>query len=477
MTPWGLVGHGRAAAPHLGSRQTGDVQIPETHYAKTEDGLHLAYQSFGQGPSVVFIPPLVSNVEIAWELEIYRQALEYIARSIRIVQFDKRGIGGSDRFDEIPTLEQRIGDIAAVMDAAELESATVLGASEGGLMAQLFTARHPERVDRLVTVNSVLGRSQYSEAGAFWREGDPAPGSFEAKRRQFDQLMVTWGTDGKYFVEMFNPSRSGNEGYEQGAARFQRQCGSPADMRRQTESLFGIEGVDHDEIRCPTLVQVATGDRVIPSFASRWLASRIDGATLHEVDSADHAVWTGDQWRVFADRMLEFVLGSSVTVTTTRRFATILFTDLVDSTARTASAGDKEWHEIRASHDRVARKVVEGAGGTVVKSTGDGVLATFDVPSAALSAAVALRGELVGLGLPIRAGIHAGEVEVLDDGDVSGVAVNLASRIEGAADDGEILVSSTVRDLSMGSGWTFTERGDFALKGFDGAWRLYALAS
>ena len=443
------------------------MDVPETRYARSGD-LNIAYQTFGEGPDVIIIPPLVSNVELSWESEMFRRAFEFIGRQVRVTQFDKRGTGGSDAFKGHPTLEDRIRDVVAVMDAAGIERAHLDGVSEGGLMGQLFACRHAERVERLVLMNSVPGAQiglELADAGSW---------DIDALYDRFMRLVESWGHDPTVFTEMMMPSQSGNAAVSRWISRFQRLSASPHGIRRQINSVFGLEGVDLGQIAKPTLVIHCVGDRVIPVEVGRVLAERIPGAVLTEIDADDHFIWAAPNWRAITEEWLSFVL-PSLQPTRTRRFAAILFTDLVGSTTLSSSMGDDQWTATLAGHDRVCETVVAREGGRLVKSTGDGILATFDTASAAVRAAVALRFELAGIGLQVRAGVHAGEIDVHDDGDISGLAVNIAARVEAAGGAGDVLVTSTVREMLLGSELRLVERGEHELKGIDGSWRLHAV--
>jgi class 3 adenylate cyclase/esterase/lipase len=449
------------------------MEVPDIQFTKSGD-VNIAYQRYGTGPDVVIIPPLVSNVEIMWENELWRRVLEFQGQHIRTLHFDKRGIGMSDRFEQHPTLAQRIGDINAVMDAEGIERASLMGLSEGGLMAQLFAAMHPERVDRLVLMNSAPGASALSQLDQYSDTPIPQPKEWLAK---FMQLVETWGRDPAFFVEWFTPSQRENLSFLRWNARYQRQTASPADLRRQIESVITLDAVAHlSSIKAPTRVIHVAGDRVIPVAAGRFLAAKIPGADYVEIEGEDHFCWIMPHWRKVVDRWLEFVIGTTPSARGERKFATVLFTDIVGSTERAREVGDEAWQLILESHDRIAWKTIEGHRGSVVKSTGDGLLVTFGSPSDAVACAVVLRRELASIGVAIRGGLHAGEVAVRDDGDVSGLAVNLAARVAQAAQDSSIYVSSTVHDLLLGGGQRFADRGEHALKGIDGSWRLYQLS-
>lgn len=442
------------------------MEVPDTRYAKS-GGVNLAYQIFGSGPPVVIIPPLISNIELVWEQELYRRVLDYVGRHVTAIQFDKRGIGISDRFDEIPTLEQRIGDITAVMDAVGVERASLLGLSEGGLMAQLFASSHPNRVDKLVLTNSIVGNH------GIWLYPKE---TLRTLANKFAHLTETWGRDPQYFVDWFVPSQSTNPSFVSWMGRLQRQSASPADFERQFRSVAALEAPkDLSMIAAPTLINHVLGDRVAPVEGSRALAAAIPGARLVEVAGDDHFPWMLPSWRADIDRALEFITGEVPRSKTVRRMATVLFTDLVDSTASSASVGDAVWHSTLDSHNRISAQLVNQNGGRIVKSTGDGLLAVFDDPSSAIDATCSMSKELAGIGLTIRAGIHSGQIEVHDDDDISGLAVNLAARIEHVAASGSVFTSSTVRELLLGSDYAFVDRGDFELKGIEGSWHLYSV--
>jgi class 3 adenylate cyclase/pimeloyl-ACP methyl ester carboxylesterase len=465
---------GSSGAPQEAILHNGSVDVPETRYAKTGDGLKLAYQVFGSGPNLIAIPPLLSNVELSWDHEVYRRVYEHWGRHVRFAQFDKRGIGGSDRFEAIPTLEQRIGDIVTVMDATGMERASLLGLSEGGLMAQLFAVRYPERVDRIVLANSAAASSHWEAVGLCVLPGEEIK-TIEQVFESFQSLVDSWGDDPQYMVDWMMPSQSTNAPFVRWIGRMQRQSATPADVARQVEAVLHLGGVDPADISAPTLVVQVHGDRVIQVSTGRFLADRIPGAELLEVPGSDHFLWAMSNWREFSDHALEFVLGSPVSSGSERRFATVLFTDLVNSTRDSSAAGDRAWSNILDSHDRICRDAIESHQGRMIKSTGDGLLATFDAPSHAVRTAAQLVQELGAIGLTIRAGIHAGEVNFRDDGDLSGTTVNLAARVEERAQPGSVFVSSTVRELLLGGEQVFTECGDFELKGLPGTWSLYRL--
>jgi class 3 adenylate cyclase/pimeloyl-ACP methyl ester carboxylesterase len=448
------------------------VEVPDVCFADAE-GVSIAWQQFGSGPDVLAVPGLISNIELFWEHEYYRRFFEYIARHVRITVFDKRGIGLSDKFHEAPTLEQRTADILAVMDAAGLDRPTVLGGSEGGLMAQLFAAQHPERVDRLVLINTHPGRAGMVAAH---RDPDGSLVRLKLLADLFERMIATWGSDPQFCVDSFCPSNSANAGFVRWYGRMERQSASRADIRRQIDSMVYLDASPSlAQITAPTLVIHATGDPLMPVAGGRYVAERIPDAQFVEIPGVDHFVEPTPGWQEFTDVWLEFVTGSRPLRQTERRVVTVIFTDIVASTSRSAAAGDGTWRRLLDSHDRIAWDAVDRHHGTIVKSTGDGLLARFDAPSDALDFCRDFRRAVAELGIEIRCGLHTGEVELRENGDLAGTAVNLAARVEQAADDGAILVSSTVRDLVLGGQARFSDRGEHRLKGFDQPWHLFAL--
>lgn len=451
--------------------------VPETHYARAGD-LRIAYQQWGEGPPLVFIPALISNIEISWEHELYRRNFEHFGRHMTCVQFDKRGIGLSDRFDGVPTMEQRNEDIFAVMDAVGWEHAHFLGVSEGAAMAQLFAADYPERVESLAMINTFASPQYRDRYPEFVRDGDaPVLGVDEIVDR-FMRIAAVWSEDPRPMVEWEMPSAAENESFIRWVGRLQRMSCSPKDFIKQLESVVVLDAGDAPErITTRTLVMHVTGDRVLPVAGGRLLAELIPDAEYVEVPGDDHFAWIMPTWRELDDILIEFATGSAVTRASTRKFATVLFTDIVGSTRQSAERGDAAWRAVLDSHDRIARGLIDEHGGHVVKSTGDGLLVTFDTPSQGIACGVSLRDALAGIGIEIRAGVHAGEIELHDDGDVSGIAVNLAARVEQRAADGEIWASSTVRDMMLGGNTAFSDAGEHELKGIDGSWRLFSIAA
>jgi class 3 adenylate cyclase len=417
-------------------------------------------------------------MEVVWEHEYFVRIHEMLGRYVTVAGFDKRGMGLSDRPESPPTLEERMGDIVAVMDDLGWDKASLLGVSEGGVMSQLFAATYPERVERLVLHNTIAPRRYWARIPSLIADGDRPLESEEQVRERFNRLVDGWPENSQELVDWMMPDQRDNESFVRWVGRCQRLSASPRDFRRQVESIFGVDADDAPErITCPTLVQHVRGDRVLPVVFGRVLAEVIPNAQYNEIAGDDHFSWALPNWRDIGDPLIEFVSGTSVTRVATRRFATVLFTDIVDSTRQAAMLGDAAWRAVLHEHDRLARKLVDHHGGRVVKSTGDGLLVVFDTPSQGVECGAALCSELGSIGVQVRAGAHTGEIEVHDDGDVSGFAVNLAARVEHEAADGELWVSSTVRDMMLGGSTTFDDHGEHHLKGIDGAWRLFAVTT
>jgi class 3 adenylate cyclase len=307
-------------------------------------------------------------------------------------------------------------------------------------------------------------------------EPDDPPIDFGYVVEQFRELVRTWGVDAGFMTEWMMPSQRDNVAFVRWTARWQRQTASPADIQRQIDSVLNLDAMDClADIEAPTMVMHVKGDRVVNVASGRLLADRIADATYVEIPGEDHFLWVMPNWRHIVETVVEFVLGRPFPTTTHRRFAAVLFTDLVDSTVQSAATGDVAWRATLESHDRICNEAVTQHAGRIVKGTGDGVLALFDSPSQAVSAAADIVTKLGSISLGVRAGVHAGELEMRDDGDITGTAVNICARVEQAAGLGEIYVSSAVRDMLLGGDHRFVERGDHQLKGVDGTWKLYAL--
>ena len=436
-----------------------------THYARSEDGVSIAYQVHGEGPiDLVFVPGFVSHVELVWEEPTIARFLRRLASFSRLVFFDKRGQGLSDRLGRPPTLEESMDDLRAVMDAAGCERAAILGISEGGPMSMLFAATHPGRVASLVLY------------GTFARmvKAPDFPQGVRGERLDAWGRMVREQWGGAVGVELWAPSDEGNPEFERWWSRLLRQGTSPAgaielmNLYREIDVRGALPAID-----VPTLILHRRDDRLVPARQARYLAEQIGNARYVELDGIDHLPMAGDQ-EALLDEVEEFLVGSRRAHEAERALATILFTDIVGSTETAARLGDSRWRDLLERHDAAVRRELTVHRGHEVKTMGDGFLATFDGPARAIRCACAIRDELRQTGIGLRAGIHTGEVDLIGT-DVSGMAVNIGARVGALGGAGDVLVSSTVRELVVGSGIEFDDRGTHQLKGAPGEWRLFAV--
>ena len=448
-------------------RHTATVMRPPTRYAKVGDD-HVAYQVMGVGPlDVVLIPAWFSNVEAIWDLEPAARFLERLASFSRLVIFDRRGTGLSDPVlpSGQPFFEQSSDDLFAVLDAAGVEDAAIVGCDGGGPVAMLAASTHPQRVSALVLVNTFarLGRAPDYPAGVPTRLLDTWLAAATSQ----------WEGDPAFGLNA--PSAAGNEELAAQFTRFLRLAASPGVGYTTRRVLHAIDVRDVlPSIQAPTTVIHRRADRMVRSQHGRYLAEHIPGARLVEVAGDDHLFYMGDSDAILAE-IEEFLTGARH-VDASRALATVLFTDIVDSTHLTAAIGDRRWRDLLDEHDRTITRLVARFQGGLIKGTGDGVLATFDGPGRAVRCAMAIRDAVNRLGLDVRAGLHTGEVEQRD-GDITGMAVVIARRVCDAAAAGDIIVSRTVTDLVVGSGLAFADRGPQALKGVPGDWHLFAVVA
>jgi class 3 adenylate cyclase len=436
----------------------------ETHYAKAADGVHIAYQVVGDGPiDLVFVPGFISHVEFSWEHPAVAHCFERLASFSRLIIFDKRGTGMSDRSGALPDLDQRMQDVVAVMDEVDVEHAAVMGVSEGGPMAILFAATYPRRADALVL---------YGTYARFLSAPDYPFGIEREGLTRFSTYVAEhWGTG--VALRAWAPSAQDDPVERDAWGRLQRLSASPGAALTLLTSYADIDvRAALPLVSAPTLVLHRRGDRMISIEAARDIAAHVPGARLVEYDGEDHLLWTGDT-DVVLDDVEEFLTGVRPVPEPDRVLATVLFTDIVESTARVAELGDRRWREVLDRHDAIATRHVERAGGRVVKTTGDGLLATFDGPARAIRCAAAIRDGACALDIETRCGLHIGEVERRGE-DVAGIAVHAAQRVCNTAGPGEVLVSRTLVDLVAGSGIEFEERGVHTLKGVPGEWPLFA---
>jgi len=441
---------------------------PETRYAKSGD-LNIAYQVVGEGPlDLVYVPGWVSNVEAMWEMPTMARFLERLTAFSRLILFDKRGTGLSDRVPNtaLPTLEQRMDDVRAVLDAVGSERTALFGHSEGGGMCMLFAATYPDRTTALVTLSVFAKRIR--------SEDYPWAPTAEERETGARDVEAGWGRLSPEDVEFYAPSRVGDQAFVEHLAGYLRRSASPgaAAALLRMNSQIDVRDV-LPTIRVPTLCLHRVGDRDVRIEEGRYIASRIPGAKLVELPGADHWLSAGDTERL-ADEIEEFLTGVRPLPEPDRVLSTVLFTDLVGSTAKAAELGDRRWRDLLGEHERVVRDELARFRGREVDTAGDGFLATFDGPARAVRCARSIREPLRGLGLEVRAGVHTGECE-LDADKVRGIAVHTGARVASLAGPGEVLVTSTVKDLTAGSGLEFEDRGVHELKGVPGEWKLYAV--
>jgi pimeloyl-ACP methyl ester carboxylesterase len=432
---------------------------PETHYAKSGD-VHIAYQVFGEGPlNLVFVPPFVSNLEVYWEERDWARWLNRMGSYARVAMFDKRGTGLSDRVSDIPGLDQRMDDLRAVMDAVGMEQAAIFAMSEGGPLSAMFAATYPQRCRALVICG---GFARF----ASWFPTDEAVAQFLA------YIEHAWGSGGS--VPFFAPSLANRPGGQQWWARFERQGASPGAGTNlvRMNSQIDISGI-LPTIRVPTLIIHRTEDVTINVEGGRYLAEHIPGARYIELPGKDHPPWIGDNGDEIADAIQEFLTGSRAAVEVDRVLATVLFTDIVGSTEKAAALGDRRWRNLLDDHHLTIRRNLSRFRGNEVKTTGDGILATFDGPARGVRCACTIAEEIRPLGIDVRAGLHTGECEIMGR-DVGGIAVHIGARVASLAGAGQVLVSRTVKDLVAGSGLRFADRGNQTLKGVPGEWQIYA---
>jgi pimeloyl-ACP methyl ester carboxylesterase len=440
------------------------VSAPETHYAKSGD-LNIAYQVVGEGPfDLVYVPGWISNVELMWEEPAHAHVLGRLASFSRLILFDKRGTGLSDPvpLDRLPTLEERMDDVRAVMDAVGSERAAVFGFSEGGVMSILFAATHPERTLALAVYGTFAKR--------IWSPDYPWAPTPEARQREFEELERNWAT--RMDLDQLAPSES--EAFKERLAAYFRRSASPgaavALLRMNTQhDIRHVLGA----IRVPTLVIHRTHDRDVKVEEGRWIAAHIPAAKYVELPGDSHTLWGGDTDEI-VDEVEEFFTGARPSRDLDRVLATVLFTDIVGSTRMASEVGDSRWRDLLRRHDDSVRRELDRFRGREVDNAGDGFLATFDGPARAVRCAVSAHAAVRELGIELRAGVHTGECE-LDGEKVRGIAVHTGARVAALAGPGEVLVSSTVKDLVAGSGLEFEDRGRHELKGVPGEWTLYAV--
>jgi class 3 adenylate cyclase len=436
-----------------------DFPLPTTHYALSGE-VNVAYQVMGEGPiDIIGVPGVVSHIEFQHELPGYTAFLRRMSTFARVITFDKRGQGLSDRITGAPSLEQRMDDVRAVMDAVGSRRAAILGFSEGSAMSALFAATYPELVSHLVLF------------GGFARAADLGPP--EGRDDRIAYLAKMWGS-GVMIRTVVSADAANPEAVSQ-FGKLERLSASPGALKAimHLNAQIDVRSI-LPSVRVPTLVLHRRTDKQVRVELGRQLAAAIPGARYIEYPEGDHGFWTGDTTPLLGD-IEEFITGQrdGAADELERVLATVLFTDIVDSTRSAAALGDQKWRRLLDSHDQLAKQMVDRHRGTLVKTTGDGILATFDGPGRAVRCALAFGTAAGQMGLPLRAGLHTGEIEMRGQ-DIGGIAVHAAARVMAQSQPSEVLVSRVVTDLVAGAGLRFSERGSHELKGLPGRWDLFA---
>jgi class 3 adenylate cyclase len=442
------------------------VATPTTRYVRSGDA-NIAYQVVGDGPfDLIWVPGWISNVEVSWEVPEYERFLTRLASFSRLILFDKRGTGLSDgvSVEHLPGLEQRMDDVRAVLDAAGSTNAAVFGASEGGNLSMLFAATYPERVRALVLAAVYAKR--------LWSPDYPWAPTPEERARHGVEVEQNWSGD--MDLAQIAPGALGDPALLRRITTFFRRSASPgaaAALLRMNTAIDTRSVLP--TISVPTLLLCRAGDRDVSVEEERWIAGQIPRSTFVELPGDDHLPWLGDT-DALLDEVEVFLTGERRRPDPQRWLATVLFTDIVDSTATAAALGDRHWHDLLERHHALVRRELDRFGGKEIDTAGDGFFATFDGPARAVRCASAIEEAVGELGLEVRAGVHTGEVEMVD-GKVGGIAVHIGARVAHEAGAGEVLVSSTVKDLVVGSGLRFREHGRTTLKGVPGDWQLYVV--
>lgn len=443
------------------------ITMPPTQYARSGD-VSIAYQVVGDGPiDVVLVSGYVTHVEMIWDFPAAVRMIERLSSFARLIMFDKRGTGMSDPVEGAPILEERIDDVRAVMEAAGSQRAVLLGASEGVPMCLLFAATHPELVSALVLYGG-MARSTWAPDYPW---ASPADALLESS-----MAMAPYLLEGAV-LEVMAPSIADDPQARQAFARFQRYATSPSMLQQNFLMFLDIDvRAILPSVEVPALVLHRRGDMAVNRRAAEWMAGQIAGAKYVELPGSDHLMYAGDTDRLL-DEIEEFLTGGRRAVEIDRVLATVMFTDIVDSTQRASAMGDRAWRDLLDAQNDVLRHELTRFRGHEIKTLGDGMLATFDGPARAIRCALAMTEAVRPLGIEVRVGLHTGEVELVGDDDVAGIAVHIAARVGAKAGAGEVLVSGTVKDLVAGSGIVFADRGEHELKGIPDVWRLFAAES
>ena len=444
------------------------AEMPSTHYVKSDD-VYIAYQVLGEGSfDLMFVPGFVSNVEAIWQSPNRSAFFRRLASFCRVILFDKRGTGMSDRGSQIFTLEQRMHDVQTILNEVGSERAALFGISEGGPMSLLYAATYPGRTSALVLYGCYAKRDWSPDYRFGWKG--------EQWKRVLDNIEHHWGTSQGISVTMWAPSVASDPRAAEGLASYFRASASPGaaaaimKMNREIDVRHILPAT-----RVPTLILHRTGDRVIDVEHARYMAQNIPGAKLVELPGEDHVAFLGDQDSIL-DEIEQFLTGRRHVHEPERVLATVLFADIVGSTARAAALGDRSWRELLETFYARAREVIHQYRGREINTSGDGFLATFDGPARAVRCASAIRDTVRSINLEVRCGLHTGECELIGN-DIAGIAVHTGARVAALAAPGEVLVSQTVRDLVAGSGLVLEEYGTYTLKGVPNEWRLFRAAN
>jgi class 3 adenylate cyclase len=440
------------------------AEIPSTHYVKSDD-VHIAYQVLGQGSfDLLFVPGFVSNIEAIWQSPEQSAFFRRLASFSRLILFDKRGTGMSDRGSQMFALEQRMHDVQAILDEVGSRRTALFGISEGGPMSLLFTATYPDRTSALVLYGSYARRSWAPDYSFGWKD--------ERLQQVLDDIEHNWGTAQSKNMAMRAPSIGGDRNTAERIAAYYRAAASPgaaAAIMRMTSEIDVRHVLPATHV--PTLILHRTAERVFDTEHARYLARYIPGAKLVELPGEDHSPWMGDRDAIL-DEVEQFLTGSRHVQEPERVLATVLFVDIVGSTERATALGDGPWRKLLEAFYANVREVLQQYRGREINITGDGFLSAFDGPARAIRCAGAIREKLRSLNLEVRCGLHTGECERVGS-DLAGIAVHIGARVAALAASGEVLVSQTVRDLVAGSGLAFEDRGTHALKGVPNEWRLF----
>ena len=444
------------------------MKAPQTKYAKSGD-LNIAYQVVGEGPfDLVYVPGFVSNIELMWEQPRLARVLRDLSSFSRLILFDKRGTGLSDRvaLSELPTIETRMDDLRAVMDAVGSNRAALFGHSEGGCMCIVFAATYPERTRAVVTYGAFAKRLRSDDY--------PWAPTFEDRMAGVAETERTWG--GPADLSYYAPSAAGDADFAEWLATYLRRSASPgaAAALMRMNSYVDVRPI-LPLVRVPTLVLHARGDNDVRVEEGRYIAAHIPGARYVELPSGDHFFYVSHEAEIVSE-IQEFLTGARPVPDVDRFLATVLFTDIVNGTAKAAELGDRSWRTLVERHHALVRSELERHRGTEVDTAGDGFFATFDGPARAVRCGLAIRDRVRDIDLQVRAGVHTGECEIIA-GKTGGIAVIIGSRVREQAAPGEVLATSTVKDLVFGSGLHFEPRGARRLKGVPDEWQIFSASA